>query len=143
MERMAPEEPLKSKPGPSKQAVFFDGLVGIIRAGRVIATMRPQQRGNHLLVEADEGKEEAFHRPEASRVNEARKAAYCSRRRGQEASTISARVMTSISIGVFNESLFRRNSSRARRRARFLRTAFPTFRLETADIRGYPRSFRR
>jgi hypothetical protein len=42
--------------------------------------------------------------------------------------------------GLLIKSLFRRKSSLARRRARFLRTAFPTFRLEIADIREYPRA---
>lgn len=143
MERVTPEKTFEPEPGSPDQAVFFDRLAGVLRAGRIISAVRPQQRGDRSFVEAEESQGETFHRRDFSRARDARKAAYCSHSCGHGASAHSARVINSMSRDIFNDSLFLRKSSRARRRALFRRTALPTFRLETAAIRGYPKPLER
>jgi hypothetical protein len=140
---MAPEKAFESEENPSGDAVFFDRQEHVIRTSRIISAMRPQERRHRFFVKAKDGQGKTLHRAGFSPESAARKSAYWLRMTGQDASTKSARVMKSISMGVLIKSLFRRKSSLARRRARFLRTAFPTFRLETADIRGYPRTLGR
>ena len=51
------------EPGPHAQAVTLDGLVGVLRAGRIVPALPPEVRRDGLLVEADERQGPAFHRP--------------------------------------------------------------------------------
>jgi hypothetical protein len=45
MERVAPEKPLASQEYPSKKTIFFYGLIGIGRTGRIKAAVPAEERG--------------------------------------------------------------------------------------------------
>src|SRR5258708_12234667 len=54
MERMAAADAPECEPEPAQQAVLFERLEGVLRATRIVAAARPQQRAQGALVEPDQ-----------------------------------------------------------------------------------------
>jgi hypothetical protein len=139
MERMAPQDTFYAKPCAGNNSVAFDGIMGILRAGRVESASRNTVEG-HRLVQPYTGKDSVFHDVGAP----------CSAGSAVAADTIPAlrhkpnttprklfsdnptaprRNIKIISIPGASRCLLRRNISRNKRLTRLRSAAMPTLRL--------------
>jgi hypothetical protein len=126
-----------------EQTVFFDGFIGIIRARGEKSTMLSEKRRNGLFVNADQEKNNVFHKAcwfGTIAVNERR---YSFSMDCREAPWISFLTMKTMSRGFGIKSLCVRNRALKRRLIVFLSTAPPTFFLTTTAILEKSKSLER
>jgi hypothetical protein len=137
MEGMAAENPLEAEKTSLGEAMPGDGLGHIVRTRRMEPTVLSEERGQGRLIHPDEEEGRGFHLSDRERLAASTALRYSSRSDTQGASGIDLRAMTRISRGRTIKDLFLLKRSLALRRALFLSTAPPTFRLATAAILEY------